>query len=141
RLRTIAGASRGARRSPTGRGSSPGLCGARRGPPTAERAEHRRAWIASGDLNGFLGLALDNVTQLVILSSLLIGVFKFPADLELGRIVPGTALGALVCDLAYTWLAVRLGRRTGRDDVTAMPFGIDTPTLFAMVFGVLGPVM
>jgi adenine/guanine/hypoxanthine permease len=32
-------------------------------------------------------------------------------------------------------------RRTGRGDVTAMPFGIDTPTLFAMVFGVLGPVM
>ena len=31
-------------------------------------------------------------------------------------------------------------RRTGRHDVTAMPFGIDTPTLFAMVFGVLGPV-
>ena len=55
--------------------------------------------------------------------------------------VPGTALGVLVGDLAYTWLAVRLGRRTGRDDVTAMPFGIDTPTLFAMVFGVLGPVM
>src|SRR5437899_10536869 len=55
--------------------------------------------------------------------------------------VPGTALGVLVGDLAYTWLAVRLGRRTGRDDVTAVPFGIDTPTLFAMVFGVLGPVM
>jgi AGZA family xanthine/uracil permease-like MFS transporter len=32
-------------------------------------------------------------------------------------------------------------RRTGRDDVTAMPFGIDTPSLFGMVFGVLGPVM
>ncbi len=55
--------------------------------------------------------------------------------------VPGTALGVLLGDLAYTWLAVRLMRRTGRDDVTAMPFGIDTPTLFAMVFGVLGPVM
>ena len=54
--------------------------------------------------------------------------------------VPGTALGVLVGDLAYTWLAIRLMRRTGRDDVTAMPFGIDTPTLFAMVFGVLGPV-
>src|SRR5207302_8991326 len=64
------------RRSPTGRGSSRGSCGAPsapRGPPTAERAERRQAWIASGDLNGFLGLALDNVTQLVILSSLLIG--------------------------------------------------------------------
>jgi adenine/guanine/hypoxanthine permease len=54
--------------------------------------------------------------------------------------VPGTALGVLVGDLVYTWLALRLMRRTGRDDVTAMPFGIDTPTLFAMVFGVLGPV-
>jgi AGZA family xanthine/uracil permease-like MFS transporter len=71
----------------------------------------------------------------------LIGVFKFPADLVLGRMVPGTALGVLVGDLAYTWLAVRLMRKTGRADVTAMPFGIDTPTLFAMVFGVLGPVM
>ncbi|HZO42736.1 MAG TPA: MFS transporter [Methylomirabilota bacterium] len=59
----------------------------------------------------------------------------------LGRMVPGTALGVLVGDLAYTWLAVRLMRKTGRADVTAMPFGIDTPTLFAMVFGVLGPVM
>jgi AGZA family xanthine/uracil permease-like MFS transporter len=53
--------------------------------------------------------------------------------------VPGTALGVLAGDLAYTWLALRLMRRTGRADVTAMPFGIDTPTLFAMVFGVLGP--
>ena len=97
-------------------------------------------WIRSGDVNGFLGLALDNVTQLVVLSGLLIGVFGFPADLVLGRMVPGTALGVLVGDLVYTWLAVRLMRRTGRTDVTAMPFGIDTPTLFAMVFGVLGPV-
>lgn len=100
----------------------------------------RIAWIRPGDLNGFLGLGLDNVTQLVILSGLLIGVFQFPADLVLYQMVPGTALGVLVGDLAYTWLAIRLMRRTGRDDVTAMPFGIDTPTLFAMVFGVLGPV-
>jgi AGZA family xanthine/uracil permease-like MFS transporter len=92
-------------------------------------------------VNGFLGLALDNTTQLIILSSLLIGVFRFPADLVLYRMVPGTAVGVLAGDLVYTALALRLMRRTGRRDVTAMPFGIDTPTLFAMVFGVLGPVM
>jgi adenine/guanine/hypoxanthine permease len=68
-------------------------------------------------------------------------VFKFPAELVLYRMIPGTALGVLVGDLVYTALAVRLMRRTGRTDVTAMPFGIDTPTLFAMVFGVLGPIM
>lgn len=105
------------------------------------RAAFLPAWIRAGDLNGFLALALDNTTQLIILSGMLIGVFRFPADLVLHRIVPGTALGVLAGDLAYTWLAVRLMRRTGRAEVTAMPFGIDTPTLFAMVFGVLGPVM
>ena len=68
-------------------------------------------------------------------------MFGFPADLVLGRMVPGTALGVLAGDLVYTWLALRLMKRTGRTDVTAMPFGIDTPTVFAMVFGVLGPVM
>ena len=109
--------------------------------PTPGPGNRSPRWLGAGDLNGFLGLALDNLTQLVILSSLLIGVFGFPPDLVLGRMVPGTALGVLLGDLAYTWLAVRLARRTGRDDVTAMPFGIDTPTLFAMVFGVLGPVM
>jgi len=110
-------------------------------PTTPPRARSRPLrWAAPGDVNGFLGLALDNLTQLVILASLLIGVFGFPAELVLGRMVPGTALGVLIGDVVYTWLALRLMRRTGRDDVTAMPFGIDTPTLFAMVFGVLGPV-
>ncbi len=100
-----------------------------------------RRWTAAGDWNAFFGLALDNLTQLVILSGLLIGVFGFPADLVLRVMVPGTAAGVLVGDLVYTWLALRLMRATGRSDVTAMPFGIDTPSLFGMVFGVLGPAM
>jgi AGZA family xanthine/uracil permease-like MFS transporter len=98
-------------------------------------------WYAAGDWNAFFALALDNLTQLVILSSALIGVFGFPADLVLRVMVPGTAAGVLVGDLAYSWLAIRLMRRTGRPNVTAMPFGIDTPSLFGIVFGVLGPAM
>jgi AGZA family xanthine/uracil permease-like MFS transporter len=98
-------------------------------------------WYAPGDWNAFFGLALDNLTQLVILSGLLIGVFGFPADLVLGVMVPGTAAGVLVGGLAYSYLAIRLMRASGRTDVTAMPFGIDTPSLFGMVFGVLGPAM
>jgi len=98
-------------------------------------------WWAPGDWNAFFGLALDNLSLFVILSGLLIGVFGFPSDLVLRVMVPGTAVGVLLGDLAYTWLAVRLMRRTGRSDVTAMPFGIDTPSLFGMVFGVLGPAM
>jgi len=109
--------------------------------PTSAPARRRPPrWLAAGDVNGFLGLALDNTTVLVIFSTLLIGVFGFPTDLVLRRMLPGTALGVLLGDLAYTVMAVRLMRRSGRDDVTAMPFGIDTPTMFAMVFAVLGPV-
>ena len=46
--------------------------------------------------------------------------------------IPGTALGVVLGDLAYTWMAFRLARRTGRADVTAMPLGLDTPSTFAV---------
>jgi AGZA family xanthine/uracil permease-like MFS transporter len=105
------------------------------------RPDARGRWYAAGDVNAFFGLAVDNLTNLVVLVGLLVGVFGFPSDLVLYRIVPGTALGVLVGDLWYTWLARRLARRTGRSDVTAMPFGIDTPSLFGVTFGVLGPTM
>ena len=106
------------------------------GPP---RARYR--WYAPGDVNAGFGLVVDNMTNLVVLAGLLIGVFHFPADLVLYRMVPGTALGVLIGDLAYTWLAFRLARAVGRSDVTAMPFGIDTPSLFGMTFAVIGPTM
>ena len=98
-------------------------------------------WSAPGDVNAFFGLVVDNMTNLVVLSGLLVGVFQFPADLVLYRIVPGTAFGVLIGDLVYTWLAARLARETGRADVTAMPFGIDTPSMFGITFGVIGPTM
>lgn len=105
------------------------------------QAGARYRWWAGGDANAFFGLVVDNMTQLVILTGLLVGVFQFPTDLVLYRMVPGTAIGVLVGDLVYTWLAFRLARRTNRQDVTAMPFGIDTPSLFGITFGVLGPTM
>ncbi|HEV8307874.1 MAG TPA: MFS transporter [Methylomirabilota bacterium] len=101
----------------------------------------RYQWYAPGDVNAFFGLVIDNMTQLVVLTGLLVGVFGFPPDLVLYRMVPGTAIGVLVGDLVYTWLAARLASETGRADVTAMPFGIDTPSLFGITFGVIGPAM
>ena len=120
-------------------GRGPPGAGAGDRPGRAPRASGR--WYAAGDVNAFFGLAVDNLTNLVVLAGLLVGVFGFPSDLVLYRIVPGTALGVLVGDLWYTWLARRLARETGRADVTAMPFGIDTPSLFGITFGVLGPMM
>lgn len=96
-------------------------------------------WAVSGDINAFFGLTLDNLLNLVVVSGLLSGVFGFPLDFTLTYIIPGTALGVLVGDLLYTWLAVRLSRRLGRP-VTAMPLGLDTPSTIGIVLMVLGPV-
>jgi adenine/guanine/hypoxanthine permease len=96
-------------------------------------------WFRAGDLNAFFALMFDNVANLVILASILIGAFDFPKEVVLYRMVPGTAIGVLLGDLIYAWMAGRLARRTGRNDVTAMPLGLNAPSIFGMSFAVLGP--
>ncbi len=81
----------------------------------------------------------DNMANMVILAGILIGAFHFPKELVLYRMVPGTAMGVLIGDLIYAWMAGRLARRTGRDDVTAMPLGLNAPSVFGMSFAVIGP--
>jgi len=100
---------------------------------------NRYRWAAPGDVNAFFGLVLDNIAGLVLIVSLLATVFGLPADFVLTHMVPGTALGVLVGDLAFTVLAFRLAARTGRGEVTAMPLGLDTPSTFGIIFFVIGP--
>lgn len=96
-------------------------------------------WFSIGDINAFFGLMLDNVVNLAVLSGILVGGFGFPADIVFTRMFPGTALGVLLGNLVYTAMAIRLARRTGRDDVTAMPLGTDTPSTIGIALAVLGP--
>jgi AGZA family xanthine/uracil permease-like MFS transporter len=103
----------------------------------APMASRRR--FGGGDLNGVLGLVVDNLSLLAFMATALIGIFGMPADLVFRRMFPGTALGVLLGNLAYTWMAHRLAARTDRQDVTAMPLGIDAPTTIGMALLVLGP--
>jgi AGZA family xanthine/uracil permease-like MFS transporter len=96
--------------------------------------------FTAGDLNAFFGLMIDNVTNLVLLTGILAGVFGFPREFIFTHMIPGTALGVMVGDLIYSWMAFRLAKRTGRADVTAMPLGLDTPSTIGVAFAVLGPV-
>ncbi len=93
------------------------------------------SWLAIGDLNAFFALLLDNVVNLVVLTAILAYQFGFPAAFILTHMVPGTALGVLVGDLAYSWMAGRRGR-----SMTAMPLGLDTPSTLGMALIVIGPV-
>jgi AGZA family xanthine/uracil permease-like MFS transporter len=101
-----------------------------------ERAD--RGWFVLGDLNGFFGLMFDNLTVLSFLAGILVFGFDYPADIVYTRMFPGTAFGVLFGDLVYTWMALRLRRRTGRE-VTAMPLGLDTPSTIGIALVVLGP--
>jgi len=95
-------------------------------------------WARPGDINAFFGLMLDNIAGLILMVALL-GIFGFPIDFAVSAMVPGTALGVLIGDLAFFFLAFRLAKRSGRDDVTAMPLGLDTPSTFGIVLFILGP--
>ncbi len=102
-------------------------------------SKSRYQWAAPGDVNAFFGLMLDNIADLLLAVGLLSVVFGLPTNFALRYMVPGTAVGVLVGDLLFFWMAFSLARRTGRNDVTAMPLGLDTPSTFGMVFFVLGP--
>lgn len=96
-------------------------------------------WLVRGDVDGFFGLALDNLVQLLLVDSLCRHVLGFPAALVHGRILPAAALSILAGNLFYAWQARRLARRTGRADVCALPYGINTVSLFGHVFLVMLP--
>ncbi len=102
-------------------------------------SKSRYEWAAPGDVNAFFGLMLDNIADLLLAVGLLSAIFGLPTNFALRYMVPGTAVGVLVGDLLFFWMAFRLAKRTGRNDVTAMPLGLDTPSTFGMVFFVLGP--
>jgi AGZA family xanthine/uracil permease-like MFS transporter len=102
--------------------------------------EQRYRWAQWGDLNAFFGLMLDNVTNLVVLTGILVGVFGYPSEKVFSLMIPGTALGVLFGDAVYTWLAFRLAKETGKANVTAMPLGLDTPSTVGIATVVLGPV-
>ena len=106
---------------------------------TTTKPSVRYQWVAAGDINAFFGLMLDNIAGLILMVTLLSASFGFPADFAISHMVPGTAIGVFVGDLAFFLLAFRLAKKTRSSTVTAMPLGLDTPSTFGMVFFVLGP--
>jgi AGZA family xanthine/uracil permease-like MFS transporter len=96
-------------------------------------------WFVRGDIDGFFGLALDNLVQLLLIDTLCRNVLGFSDALLYGRVLPGAAVSLLVGNVFYAHQAMDLARRTGRTDVCALPYGINTVALFAHVFLVMLP--
>ncbi|MGH8544977.1 MAG: NCS2 family permease, partial [Gammaproteobacteria bacterium] len=97
-------------------------------------------WFVRKDLDGFFGLMIDNLIQLVLIVSLCRELIQLPDAYIFGRILPGAALSILFGNLFYSWQARQLARETGREDVTALPYGINTVSLFAFIFFIMLPI-
>jgi AGZA family xanthine/uracil permease-like MFS transporter len=96
-------------------------------------------WFVPGDLDGFFGLFFSGFPDLLLIAGLA-PLCGFPLDLVAKRIMPAVALSILGGNIFYAWQAHRLAERTHRTDVTAIPFGVNTPTIFAYVFLIMLPI-
>jgi adenine/guanine/hypoxanthine permease len=96
-------------------------------------------WFVSGDLDGFFGLFFSGFPDLLLIAGLA-PLCGLPLELVSNRILPAVAFSILGGNLFYAWQAHRLAERTGRTDVTAIPFGVNTPTVFAYIFLIMLPV-
>lgn len=96
-------------------------------------------WFVRGDIDGFFGLAVDNLVQLLLIDALCRFVLGFPDELLLGTVLPGAAVSLLIGNFYYAWQARQVARRLGRDDLCALPYGINTVSVFAHVFLVMLP--
>jgi AGZA family xanthine/uracil permease-like MFS transporter len=96
-------------------------------------------WFVSGDLDGYFGLFFSSLPDLLLIPSLL-PLCGFSASFTDRRILPAVALSIVGGNVFYAFQARQLARRSSRSDVTAIPFGVNLPTIFAYIFLIMQPV-
>src|SRR5207342_154614 len=96
-------------------------------------------WTAT-DWNAFFGFGTNILVNMLVLTGLLRFVLKMPDSLVFGRILPAAGLMMFLSTAYYAWLAYRLAKKTGRNDVCALPSGISVPHMFIVVFVIMLPI-
>jgi AGZA family xanthine/uracil permease-like MFS transporter len=97
------------------------------------------AWVP-GDWNAFFGFGTNILVNMLTLTALLRYVLKMPDDIVFGRILPATGLMLFLSTMYYAWLAYKLAKESGRNDVCALPSGISVPHMFVVVFVIMLPI-
>ena len=96
-------------------------------------------WVP-GDWNALFGFGTNILLNLLVLTGLLRFVLKMPDDIVFGRILPACGLMLFMSTMYYAWLAYQLAKKTGRNDVTALPSGTSVPHMFVVVFVIMLPI-
>ena len=106
---------------------------------TAAAMLRPRLWVP-GDWNAFFGFGTNILVNLLTLTALLRFGLGFDDALVFGRILPAVGLMLFLSTGYYAWLAYDLARRTGRQDVCALPSGPGVGHMFIVVFAVMMPI-
>jgi len=96
-------------------------------------------WVP-GDWNALFGFGTNILLNLLVLTGLLRFVLKMPDEIVFGHILPACGLMLFMSTMYYAWLAYQLARKTGRNDVTALPSGTSVPHMFVVVFVIMLPI-
>ena len=102
--------------------------------------ERQASWWEPGDWNGFFGLGTNVLVNLLVLTGLLKFVIGIPDEVLFGSILPAVGLMLFLGNVYYAWMAMRLGTKEGRSDVTALPSGPSVPHMFFVVFAIMLPI-
>jgi AGZA family xanthine/uracil permease-like MFS transporter len=93
-----------------------------------------------GDWNAFFGFGTNILVNMLTLTALLRFVLKMPDALVFGRILPAVGLMMFLSTMYYAFLAYQLAKKTGRNDVCALPSGISVPHMFIVTFVIMLPI-
>lgn len=102
--------------------------------------EIKQKYFGEGDLEAFFGLFGDVFSKIAAIIGVLYFAEGFPADIVMGKILPGIGVGSIAGSLIYFWEAYDLGKKEGRTDVTALPFGVSSTQVFAWIYLIIVPI-
>src|ERR1700730_566186 len=106
---------------------------------TASEMKRPALWTP-GDWNAFFGFGTNILVNMLTLTALLRFALKMPDSLVFGRILPAVGLMMFLSTMYYAFLAYQLAKKTGRDDVCALPSGISVPHMFIVTFVIMLPI-
>ncbi|MGC1780835.1 MAG: regulator [Xanthobacteraceae bacterium] len=107
---------------------------------TTSTSTFRPTLWSPGDWNAFFGFGTNILVNMLTLTILLRFVLKMPDAIVFGRILPAMGLMMCLSTFYYAFLAYRLAKRTGRNDVCALPSGISVPHMFIVTLVIMLPI-
>jgi len=105
----------------------------------SQTRSERYPLMCRGDVDGFFGLAVDNLVQVLVLVALCQQICGFTEPMLVERVLPAIAVSLLIGNLFYSLHAWQVARRDGNATCTALPYGVNTVSMFAFIFFVMRP--